>query len=106
MWNKPTTKQLAKIPALYSTEDIPTENKKVVMHFFMGGCDWWITEFDGVDTFFGFACLGDPEMAEWGYVSYSELRNTRVKWLEVDRDIHWKPIEFGKLDIAKKVGVY
>lgn len=105
MWNKPTQKQLAKIPAFYSTEDIPAEKKIIHMHFFMGGCDWWIAEYDGDGTFFGFACLGDPEMAEWGYISYHELMSVKLKWLEVDRDIHWEPVEFGKLDIVKKVRV-
>jgi hypothetical protein len=107
MWNKPTVKQLAKIPALYATEDIPAEKKIIHMHFFVGGCDWWIAGYNGKDTFFGFACLGDPEMAEWGYISYSELKELKVRRMfEVDRDMHWKPIEFGKLPIAQKVGVW
>ena len=39
---------------------------------FTGGCDWYITEFDGDDLFFGFAILNsDYEMAEWGYISFA-----------------------------------
>ena len=40
------------------------------MHFFLGGCDWYIVEWNLEDQiFFGFAILtNDLEMAEWGYV--------------------------------------
>ena len=56
------------------------------LHFFIGGCDWYIAEYDGKDTFFGFAILNnDDEMAEWGYVSFRELKEIRIDgWLEVD----------------------
>ena len=68
MWNEPRQEQLASIPALYGTEAIPVKDKIVYQHFFLGGCDWYAMEFDGVDTFFGFAILNqDYEMAEFGY---------------------------------------
>ena len=74
MWNKPTEDQLSNIPRLYETENIPAEEKLIHLHFFIGGCDWFIAEYDGYDTFFGFAILNsDYEMAEWGYVSFAEL---------------------------------
>jgi len=86
MWNKPTEERLARIPRLYETEDIPLKDKLIHLHFFIGGCDWYIAEFNGKDTFFGFAVLNnDYEMAEWGYVSFSELQAIRINgWLEVD----------------------
>ena len=91
MWNAPSKIQLSKIPKLYSTEDIPCKNKKIYMHFFIGGSDWYITEFDGDDTMFGYAILNDDtEMAEWGYVSLSELKKIKMGFVEVDREIHWK----------------
>lgn len=92
MWNKPTQKQLARIPQLYETEGIPLADKKIHMHFFVGSCDWYIAEWDGEDTFFGYAILnGDHQMAEWGYVSFAELKDLKVQgWLEIDREIRWK----------------
>ena len=37
-----------------------------LLHFFIGGCDWYITEHDGDDLFWGYAILGDPEMGPSG----------------------------------------
>ncbi len=68
-----------------------TESKFAMafLHFFYGGSDWWITEWDGKDTFFGFACLnGDWQMAEWGYVSLSELKSTG----KVELDFFFTPV--------------
>ena len=47
MWNKPGKEQLAKIPGLYDTEKIDGKDKIIYLHFFIGGCDWYIAEFDG-----------------------------------------------------------
>jgi hypothetical protein len=93
MWNKPTEKQLAKIPALYSTDGVKFADKKIYMHFFVGGSDWYVAEYDPIDRlFFGYAILnGDTEMAEWGYVSLDELIEVRQQRIyHVDREIHWK----------------
>lgn len=90
MWDEPSEKVLAEIPKLYSGENTPTEEKLVYLHFFVSGCDWWITEYDGEDTFFGFACLGDPTMAEWGYISFNELRNAKIGPFEVETEINWR----------------
>jgi len=91
MWSTPTEKQLAKIPALYSTEKTALKDKKIYMHFFMGGCDWWVVEYDPEERLlFGFACLnGDEQNAEWGYVSLDELISINVRGIHVDRDRHW-----------------
>lgn len=100
MWNEPTTKKLETIPTLYATEGICLDDKIIHAHFFVGGCDWWIAEYDGEDTFFGYANLGDPEMAEWGYISFDELRKGRVNayGLEVDFDLHWMPKKFSEIN--------
>lgn len=92
MWNKPTREELAVLPPMYSGEDVPLEEKVIHMHFFIGGCDWFAAEYDPEDQiFFGFAVLnGDLEMAEWGNFSLEELSDLRVKFLEVDRDLHWE----------------
>lgn len=91
MWNEPTQDDLWAIPAMYATEDIPCNDKIIHMHFFIGGCDWYVAEFDGGDSFFGFAILNnDLDNAEWGYFSLSELKSIRLHGIEVDRDLHWK----------------
>ncbi len=93
MWNEPSKERLAKIPKLYETEGIPVEEKVIHLHFFIGGCDWFIAEYDGQDIFFGYAVLnGDYLNAEWGYVSFAELKSVRVGFLEVDceREDAWR----------------
>jgi hypothetical protein len=94
MWNKPTEKQLASLPLLYSTEDVEEEDKIIQMHFFLGASDWWAVEYSPDDQrFFGFVILnGDMQNAEWGYFSLVELCEVKVnKFMEVDREIHWRP---------------
>ena len=67
MWNEPSKERLEKIPRLYETEDTRLQDKLIHLHFFIGGCDWYIGEYDGEDLFWGFAILNeDYEMAEWG----------------------------------------
>ena len=59
MWNTPTKERLAKIPGFYQTEHIPLKDKLIHLHFFIGGCDWYVAEFDFEDLFFGFAILNN-----------------------------------------------
>lgn len=86
MWNTPSQEVLEKIPRLYETENIPLEKKKIYLHFFIGNCHWYIAEFDGEDIFFGYAILnGDLQNAEWGYISFSELKEIKIDgWCEVE----------------------
>ncbi len=95
MWNEPSKQELEAVPKLYDSEETPLQEKIVHLHFFLGGCDWYICEFDGEDIMFGFAILNnDLEMAEWGYTSLKELKEVRVHghgWLEIDHDLYWKP---------------
>jgi len=93
MWNKPTKKQLSRIPKLYETDNIPLKDKIIHLHFFIGGCDWFIAEYDAdEDMFWGFVILnGDLQNAEWGLINYSEIKSIKAQgWLEIDNDIHWK----------------
>ena len=79
MWNEPSKKRLDQIPKLYETERVPIQDKLIYLHFFIGDCDWYIAEYDGGDLFFGFAILNnDIEMAEWGYISFSELKDIKI----------------------------
>ena len=105
----PPAADLASIPPLYATEDIPLSAKTLHLHYFVRGCDWWIAELDpDTGLAFGYACLhGDAANAEWGYVNLAELeslyqpahiqtddrgRPARIlPHLIVERDLHWTP---------------
>jgi hypothetical protein len=94
MWNIPTNERLAQIPRLYETEAIETKDKLVYLHFFILSCDWYVIEYDGEDLFFGYAILnGDILNAEWGYVSFSELKSISFHGIEVDceTETFWTP---------------
>ena len=105
MWNVPSKERLAKIPKLYETEHIPLKDKIVYLHFFIGGCDWFICEGDGDDLFWGFCVLNnDLEMAEWGYVSFSELKSIKLQgWIEVDCELeeYWKVRKASEIEIIR-----
>ena len=94
MWNEPTKERLAKIPRLYETENVPPKDKLIYLHFFIAGCDWYVAEYDGDDLFWGYAILNnDHQNAEWGYISFRELKEIKVKgWLEIDCELeeYWK----------------
>ena len=93
MWNEPSVEELNQLPRLYETEDVPLSEKVIRMHCFLGGCDWYLAEYDGQDLFFGYAVLnGDWQLGEWGYISLSELKSIKVgPGIEVDRDLFWEP---------------
>ncbi len=91
MWNEPTQWDFRNIPKLYGTEHEMLADKIVHAHFFIGGCDWYVIEWDGEDICWGFAILnGDIQNAEFGYFSLDELKSIRVGPFEIDRDLHWK----------------
>jgi len=129
MWNEPTPEQLASIPSLYCTEKIPFEDKVICLHFFIPGNDsalddvlqsipstqtryrhvflsnsfhWYIAEYDGKDLFNGFAHLGDPQCAEWGYISFGELREPGAHGIHVIHDVLWKPKRFAEIMRAQE----
>jgi hypothetical protein len=100
VWNIPSEKRLKKIPRLYETETIPLKDKLIYLHFFIAGCDWYIAEYDGEDLFWGYAILNDDhDNAEWGYISFSELKAVKLKWLEVDCELE----EFWKVRKASEI---
>lgn len=108
MWNEPTKERLNKVPRLYETENVSLKEKLVHLHFFIGGCDWYICETDSKDIMWGFCILNnDYEMAEWGYVSLSELQSIKTDgWLEIDCELEeiWevkKAADVDKIRIAQ-----
>jgi hypothetical protein len=97
----PPADELARIPAFYATESRPIEDKVLWLHYFVGGCDWWVAELDcaAVEAF-GYACLDDPQNAEWGYVDLAELEAVAGQdlWI-VERDLHWRPTNAGRANL-------
>jgi hypothetical protein len=90
MWNAPTQEHLARLPGLYQTEYIPLMDKLIHLHFFIGGCDWYIAEASD-DILWGFVIINnDYRNAEWGYVSLNELKAVKVGWVEIDFDLFWE----------------
>jgi hypothetical protein len=77
-----------------------TENpiRRYLSALFHWCCDWYIAEYDGDDLFWGYANLGDDQNAEWGYISFQELKEIKVRGvIEIDNDLYWKPKKFGEI---------
>lgn len=105
----PPPEVLADVPPVYATENVPPADKTVWLHYFVGSADWWLVELNPESGLaFGYASLGDPQLAEWGYVDLTELATVRVPirlllrerprrevQLEgaVERDEHWTPVK-------------
>ncbi len=99
MAQKFLTKQNEKdLPALYS-QDGKGYDAIAAVKFFTpwAGWTWFATEFDGDDTFFGWATDGGHGSGELGYFSKSELMAQRGPvGLRVERDMHFAPTPLGK----------
>lgn len=68
------------------------------LHYFSGGCDWWITEKDIENEqhqAFGLADLGYG--GELGYISLVELCASKA----VELDLHWTPITLSEIKARK-----
>jgi hypothetical protein len=65
----------------------------VYAHYFVGGADWLITEHDRESgQMFGWACLGNRDNAELGYVNLRELSEARVRGMwRVEKETDWEP---------------
>ncbi len=85
---------IEKMPKTGETDEQGTD-ALVILHYFYGSGDWWITEKDmGCEgeegneqhQAFGYVNLGDDMNAEFGYVSLPELFSCNV-----ELDLHWTP---------------
>lgn len=80
---------LGTMPVTYG-QDGKGMDSIVYLHYFMGGCDWYITEKDmdgGVQQAYGYSVLnGDYQMAEFGYISIIELLK-----IGAELDLHFTP---------------
>ncbi len=108
MYNIPDQQTLFKVPKLYETEDVPSKDKIIHLHFFFRGCDWYCAEYNGEDTFFGFVILNDDyELAEWGLISFEELKTLKFGGMEIETDLFWTPCKASEIDkICKCMGWY
>jgi hypothetical protein len=73
-----TNDLIQRFPRLYETDGKPQTAVKIVAKFFTphAKASWYATEYDPEErVFFGFANLGDDQMAELGYFSLSELES-------------------------------
>jgi hypothetical protein len=100
MINEPTELELSKLPPLYGTEQIETQDKIVHLKFFLGSWTWYAVEYSPEERlFFGFIESGlGPDCSEWGYFSFDDLLQVKAPLtpggpgvLETDRDMHWEP---------------
>lgn len=84
-------------PPLYA-QDGKGLDAIVHAHYFLGGCDWLVTEYDpGDELAFGWACLnGDRQNAELGYVSLLELEEVRVPLRVVKEGYESQTITLGE----------
>jgi hypothetical protein len=103
-------------PKLYSQDGLGYR-AQVWAHYFAGGSDWLVTEYDPVaDLAFGWVCLnGDRRNAELGYFSLAEMEAVEVVRstpggllvVIVDHDDHWQPraLETAIAEIDSRQGV-
>lgn len=90
-----------KIPELYATQE--QKDPMVWAKFFYPDFNWtwYVTEFDGEDTFFG---LVDGVDCELGYFSLSELKRNRGKMgCTIERDRYFKPMPLSQLRAQRYV---
>ena len=78
-----------KLPPLYSKEN--EKDPKVLCKFFLSFTKWtwYVIEFDGKDTFFGYVVGDYPEL---GYFSLKELQEIEGPYgIGVERDLYFTP---------------
>ena len=96
-----TQKILEILPPLMSQDGNPQALAMVKFFDPIGSATWWASEFDGDDTFFGFALLNDPTMAELGYFSLKELESIGATperfYLGIERDEHFEPTKLSEI---------
>jgi hypothetical protein len=82
--------QLGKCPGIGETDGL--KEHPAVFHYFHGGTDIFICEYDGEDLLFGYTVLnGDLRNSEWGYTSLSEI--TSIPVMNIDYYFEEQSIE-------------
>jgi hypothetical protein len=94
MKNRLMTQAIRKqIPDLYAQDSLGDDAVVYARYFSLSSpWEWFATEFDGKDTFFGLVNGFEPE---FGYFSLSEMERMRIRELAgipaIERDITFKP---------------
>lgn len=88
-----------KLPRLYETEEIPTDEKVVQVKFFCitNGWTWYGVEYDPEEKiFFG---LVEGWETEWGYFSLEEFEaiNASKPFPIIERDAYFEPTKIKDL---------
>ena len=112
MLRMPGYRLLAQIPSIQeSAVEEPVRERVVYVYFHLLGRAWWVTGYDGDETFYGFVEEDNIEDSGWRTFTLSELRATdqiahlvnassrrfiRTAVVEVKRDMRWKPTAFAK----------
>ena len=92
------------------TGDKSAKDIKIVMKLFnpTGAGTWYLYEKIDEDIYMAFVNLNDPEMAESGTISMSELMAFRGRFgLGIERDMSFKPLSMSLqkvIDIVKSGG--
>jgi hypothetical protein len=77
------------LPPLYATEDQPDPLVQCKFFTAWSRWSWYILEFDGEDTFFGWV---EGFEGEYGYFSLAELLSVVGPYgLRVERDLYFEP---------------
>ncbi|GAA4033994.1 hypothetical protein GCM10023063_17380 [Arthrobacter methylotrophus] len=88
----PPAEEMASWPELYATDgDGPLGDKPIQAHYFQGGMDWYIAEYDPkANEAFGYVNLGHG--GEWGYIDLAEVESVRGQFgLPIERDLDFTP---------------
>src|SRR3989344_4650937 len=84
-----TQEDLKRLPKLGNTDGQGMKAIAYVKFFVPGFWTWYVTEFDGEDTFFGLVKGFETEL---GYFSLKELRSVRDEnGLGIEKDLYYKP---------------
>lgn len=80
------------VPKIY-TQDGKGMNAVAYFHYFYGGSDWYITEYDkDTNEGYGYAILnGDTQMSEMGYIDLAGLTEKRSGFQQINIDQYFKP---------------
>lgn len=89
----PPAAEMATWPKLYATDNEgPIGEKPIQAHYFQGGMDWYIAEYDPAgNEAFGYTDLGMGG-GEWGYIPLGDVEELRGQMgLPIERDLDFTP---------------
>lgn len=82
------------LPKLSTQEGNPDPIAYVKFFHPLNNWTWYVTEFDGEDSFFGLVFGFETE---WGYFSLKELESTNVHGLGIERDVYFTPTPISEI---------